>query len=87
MVPDATAETPSDWDEEEDGAWEAPLIKNPDCEKYGCGEWKAPTIQNPAYKGKWFAPKVDNPEYKGVWAPRKIDNPNYFVDKCAHAWP
>merc|ERR1719235_1291756 len=67
MVPDPSAETPSDWDEEEDGAWEAPLIKNPDCAKYGCGKWKAP--------------RVDNPDYKGVWAPKKIENPSYFVDE------
>jgi len=85
MVADPASEMPSDWDEEEDGAWEAPLTKNPDCEKYGCGEWKAPMISNPAYKGKWFAPKIDNPDYKGVWEPAKIDNPNYFQDESPHA--
>ena len=70
QIPDPSAAVPSDWDADEDGEWEAPLIKNPDCAKYGCGEWKAPLIANPDYKGKWYAPKVDNPEYIGVWAPR-----------------
>jgi len=85
MIADPTAEMPSDWDEDEDGAWEAPLIKNADCEKYGCGEWKAPLITNPDYKGKWSAPKVDNPDYKGVWAPQKIANPHFFVDETPYA--
>ena len=44
-----------DWDADEDGDWEAPLVKNPDCEKFGCGEWAAPVISNPDYKGKWYA--------------------------------
>jgi calnexin len=85
MVPDPTATMPGDWDADEDGEWEAPLIKNPDCEKHGCGEWAAPLIPNPDYKGKWSAPRVDNPAYKGVWAPRKIDNPHYVVDDNPHA--
>ena len=85
MIPDPKAEVPTDWDADEDGEWEAPLIKNPDCSTYGCGEWKAPVIANPAYKGKWYAPKVDNPEYIGVWAPRKIANPNFFRDESPHA--
>jgi len=84
MIADPASEMPSDWDEEEDGAWEAPLIKNPDCEKFGCGEWKAPVISNPDYKGKWVAPKIDNPDYKGVWSPRKVENPNFFVDERPH---
>merc|ERR1711879_205510 len=69
-----------DWDEEEDGEWEPPIIENPVC-KVGCGKWEAPKISNPEYKGKWRAPKIDNPEYKGTWKPRQIDNPNYFVDE------
>ena len=85
MIADPTATMPSDWDEDEDGGWEAPLIKNPDCEKFGCGEWKAPVVANPDYKGKWVAPRVDNPNYKGVWAPAKIDNPHYFEDASPHA--
>merc|ERR1719498_564394 len=70
MIPEPNAVAPDDWDADEDGEWEAPLIKNADCEKYGCGEWKAPMISNPAYKGKWVA--------------RKIDNPNFFVDESPH---
>ena len=40
----ADAKKPEDWDDEEDGDWEAPRIINPKCEKApGCGEWKRPT--------------------------------------------
>ena len=54
-----------DWDDDEDGVWEAPLVANPACESAaGCGEWKRPMKANP--------------DYKGVWEPAKIDNPNYF---------
>lgn len=28
-APDPEAEMPSDWDEEEDGQWEAPMVANP----------------------------------------------------------
>ena len=80
-VADPDSVKPAEWDDEEDGDWIAPTVKNPKCEEApGCGEWKRPFIPNPAYKGKWFAPLVDNPAYKGEWAPRKIDNPAYFED-------
>ena len=60
----AEAEKPDDWDDEEDGEWEAPTIPNPACTSGpGCGEWKRPTKPNPAYKGKWSAPLIDNPAY------------------------
>lgn len=75
------AEKPEEWDDEEDGDWIAPTVRNPKCDEApGCGEWKRPYKANPNYKGKWFAPMIDNPEYKGEWAPRKIPNPNYFED-------
>lgn len=65
----AEAAQPEDWDEEEDGEWEAPRIANPKCKAApGCGEWKRPMKSNPDYKGKWTAPLIDNPEYK-VLAP------------------
>ena len=28
-IPDATAVKPADWNEEDDGAWEPPLVPNP----------------------------------------------------------
>ena len=35
------AEKPEEWDDEEDGEWIAPTIRNPKCEEApGCGEWK-----------------------------------------------
>lgn len=49
MIVDAEATKPQDWDEEEDGEWEPPQIKNPKFK----GTWKAKKIANPAYKGKW----------------------------------
>ncbi|CAI9780227.1 unnamed protein product [Fraxinus pennsylvanica] len=76
---DPEATKPEDWDDEEDGEWEAPKIDNPKCEKApGCGEWKRPMKRNPAYKGKWHAPLVENPNYKGIWKPRLIGNPEYI---------
>lgn len=77
---DSTAEKPADWDEEIDGSWEAPLLKNPLCEDNGCGKWEPPLIANPEYRGKWRAPLLDNPNYQGRWAPRRINNPDYFED-------
>lgn len=78
-VPDEKAVKPTDWDEEMDGQYEAPLVKNPKCEKSsGCGPWKRPMIANPAYKGKWSAPMIDNPKYQGKWAPRRVANPEFF---------
>ena len=68
-IADPKAKRPADWDDEEDGEWEAPMIENPKC-SVGCGKWEAPMINNPAYKGKWYAPKIDNPAYIGEWKPR-----------------
>jgi len=30
-VPDPAATKPADWDDEEDGDWEAPIVANPKC--------------------------------------------------------
>ena len=84
-IVDPEAEMPEDWDEEEDGDYEAPLVPNPACEEApGCGEWVRPMLKNPEYKGKWEPPMIDNPEYQGEWAPREIPNPAYFVDEDPH---
>merc|ERR1712232_206025 len=85
-IADPESKKPEDWDEEEDGEWEAPVIDNPEC-KIGCGKYDPPMISNPAYKGKWYAPKIDNPAYIGVWKPRLIDNPNYFYDETPYILP
>ena len=37
QIPDPAAKKPEDWDEDEDGPWEAPLIENPQCKV--CGEF------------------------------------------------
>jgi calnexin len=83
-IPDDVG-APDDWDTEEDGEWEAPLIDNPACKAAGCGEWKPPKINNPDYKGKWNRPIIDNPSYIGEWKPRQTDNPNYYIDESPHA--
>jgi len=59
QIPDPDAEKPGDWDDEADGAWEPPLIDNPEFK----GEWKAKQIPNPAYKGRWVHPEIANPDY------------------------
>ena len=80
-VEDPDAVKPDDWDDDEDGDWEAPVVPNPLCAKApGCGEWVRPKKHNPDYKGKWYPPMIDNPEYKGPWAPRKIPNPKHYKD-------
>jgi len=78
---------PEDWNDEEDGKYEAPLVKNPDCDKFGCGNWKAREIPNPKFKGKWVPPKIKNPLYKGEWKPKKVTNPHYFENFHPHNLP
>merc|ERR1711959_258155 len=58
-IVDAEAKKPDDWDDEEDGEWEAPMKDNPDYK----GDWSAKRISNPEYKGVWEAKKIDNPEF------------------------
>merc|ERR1712056_20196 len=58
-IVDPEAKKPDDWDDEEDGDWEAPMKDNPAFK----GEWMVKRISNPAYKGFWEAKKVANPDY------------------------
>ena len=58
-IVDPEATKPEDWDDEEDGEWQAPVIPNPEYK----GEWKPKQIENPQYKGKWVHPEIDNPDY------------------------
>mmetsp|Transcript_14987 Transcript_14987/g.22548 ORF Transcript_14987/g.22548 Transcript_14987/m.22548 type:complete len:396 (-) Transcript_14987:149-1336(-) len=73
-IPDPDAEMPEDWDEEEDGAWEAPMIDNPEYK----GPWKPRMIDNPEYKGEWKHPMIPNPDY--------VEDPNLHVrcKDCTH---
>merc|ERR1712228_252815 len=59
-IVDQDAKKPDDWDDEEDGEWEAPMKDN---EAYK-GEWSVKRVSNPAYKGFWEAKKIANPEYE-----------------------
>lgn len=59
-IPDEESEEPDDWDEEEDGVYEVPMVPNPEYQ----GEWEPRTIENPDYKGPWEHPLVDNPDFK-----------------------
>merc|ERR1712238_137966 len=59
-IPDPDASKPDDWDDEDDGEWEAPMLDNPDFN----GPWSAKMIPNPDYQGKWVHPKIPNPEYE-----------------------
>eukprot|EP00957_Ditylum_brightwellii_P157156 11961450-Ditylum_brightwellii.AAC.1 len=46
-IPDPDAAKRDDWDDEDDGEWEPPMIDNLDYK----GPWKAKQIANPDYKG------------------------------------
>merc|ERR1712232_678811 len=59
-IVDSEAKKPDDWDDEEDGDWEAPMKDNPAYK----GDWTGKRISNPAYKGIWEAKKIANPEYE-----------------------
>merc|ERR1712007_273897 len=59
-IVDSDAKKPDDWDDEEDGEWEAPMKDNPEYK----GDWYGKRISNPAYKGVWEAKKIANPEYE-----------------------
>merc|ERR1719507_773464 len=66
---DEEAKKPDDWDDEEDGEWEAPMKDNPAYK----GDWYVKRISNPAYKGIWEAKKIANPEYEDDDALYKYD--------------
>merc|ERR1711991_1125656 len=73
-IPDPDATKPDDWDDEEDGEWEAPMGDNPDYK----GPWKPKMIDNPEYKGEWKHPQIPNPEY--------IEDPDLYMrcKDCTH---
>merc|ERR1712039_46695 len=58
-IVDEEVKKPDDWDDEEDGEWEAPMKDNPAYK----GDWHVKRISNPAYNGIWEAKKIANPEY------------------------
>jgi len=73
-IPEEGAEMPDDWDEEDDGEWEPPMVSNPEF----TGEWHAEMIENPEYKGEWEHPMVANPDFVN-------DETLYHVCKdCTH---
>merc|ERR1712060_380528 len=69
-IVDSEAKKPDDWDDEEDGEWEAPTKDNPAYK----GDWYVKRISNPEYKGVWEAKKIDNPEYEDDDALYKYDD-------------
>lgn len=58
-IPEEGAERPEDWDDEEDGEWEPPMVPNPEYK----GPWSPRRIDNPDYKGPWEHPQVPNPDF------------------------
>merc|ERR1712094_4532 len=54
-IPDPEAEQPEDWDAEEDGEWEPPMIDNPDYK----GQWEHPLIPNKDYAPETYAKYKD----------------------------
>merc|ERR1719453_3063319 len=73
MITDPDAKKPDDWDDEDDGEWEAPQIKNSEYK----GPWVQKQIDNPDYKGIWEAPDIPNPEYVPNDALYKFDDLKY----------
>merc|ERR1712029_112421 len=69
-ITDPADKKPEDWDDEEDGEWEAPMKDNPEFK----GEWYGKRISNPAYKGFWEAKKIANPEYEDDDSVYKFDD-------------
>merc|ERR1711974_409759 len=59
-IVDSQARKPDDWDDEEDGEWEAPMKDNAAYK----GEWYVKRVSNPAYKGIWEAKMIANPEHE-----------------------
>merc|ERR1711935_873461 len=59
QIADPDATKPEDWDDEDDGEWEPPLIDNPEFK----GEFMAKKIENPAYKGEWSPKQIANKDY------------------------
>lgn len=62
---------PKEWDDEEDGVWEPPMIPNPKCAN-GCGKWK-PTVDNSKKE-----PEKDQQKKKG--GKKLVANPKYYSD-------
>merc|ERR1712146_491636 len=58
-IPEEGAEQPEDWDDEEDGEWEPPMVPNPEYN----GPWSPRRIDNPDYKGPWEHPQIPNPDF------------------------
>lgn len=74
-VPDATKSKPSTWDEEEDGAWEAPLVDNPAC-SVGCGPYD-PSPEKYVPRVYFFSPDGKHLDIR----PKEVDkeNPHFFA--------
>lgn len=58
-VTDPDARKPEGWHDDDDGEWEAPLVKNPLFK----GPWVQKQIDNPNFAGTWTAPEIPNPAY------------------------
>merc|ERR1740130_2471957 len=57
QIPDSEAEKPDDWDNEDDGEWEPPMVDNPEYK----GEWTPTMVENPDYKDDKDLYKVCDP--------------------------
>ena len=85
-VPDPEAEMPDDWDEEEDGDWEPPLVSAVSwplllvvahIEHTHTHQVPNPRCEEAPGCGEWIRPRKANPDYQGVWKPPRIANPDY----------
>nr|CDS34470.1 calreticulin [Hymenolepis microstoma]CDS34483.1 calreticulin [Hymenolepis microstoma] len=71
-IVDTSATKPDDWNDDTDGEWTAPMIRNPEFK----GEWHQKSIPNPAYKGSWAPRKIPNPEF--------VDDPTLYERKIKY---
>ena len=62
MIEDNEATKPDDWEDDKEGEWKPPLIRNPDY----IGQWVPAKIYNPKYRGEWKPKMIQNPGYKPV---------------------
>jgi hypothetical protein len=76
-----------DWDDEDDGEWEAPQIDNPEYK----GKWTqvraaffsfAAALWPSLTEFRRMQKRIPNPAYKGAWVHPEIDNPDFVDDKA-----
>jgi len=92
QIRDTTAVKPDEWNEEEDGAWEQPLIANPEYK----GEWKTKQIVNPnsplkdfegwCWPGTSLYPDFTDPKMREYWGSQFALDKYAGTNKDVYIW-